>query len=75
MGTVHQRLVGARLAVVRFGVLARLGVVRLAVAFDRDEPPEVEEREDDDVRDVRLAGVRFVVAEAPVRGFLGAMSP
>ena len=63
------------MAVVRFGVLARFEVVRLAVALDRVEPPEVEEREDDDARDVRLAGVRFVVAEAPVRGFLGAMSP
>lgn len=38
------------------------------------EAREPEEREDDDVRDARLAGVRLV-AEAPVRGFLGAMSP
>jgi len=33
------------------------------------------EREEDDVREPPFAGVRFVVAVAPLRVFLGAMSP
>jgi len=35
----------------------------------------VREREADDAREPPFAGVRFVVAVAPLRVFLGAMSP
>jgi len=50
-----------------------LGAARLGKAFFGCEV--FGERDEDDARDPPLTGVRFAVVVAPLRVFLGAMSP
>jgi hypothetical protein len=66
-GSTHQRPGSAA-----FFVGFRPEEVRRVDDADARAPVE---REVDDARDRPVAGDRFVVAEAPVRVFLGAMSP